>query len=369
MVESTSFEGRVGAVGPPPVAMYDLRPLSTGEILDRTFSLYRRRFWLYAGLSAIASSLLGVLQITQQMFIGQVAVGVVPGALPNKLAVVGLLGTMVTYVLYLVAYAITQAATVSAVSTIYLGHETSFGKAMGVAGGKWWRYILIALWQIWSWMWIFMVLLFPSAILIAMRVPALAGIGIFLLVVAFGSLIYGIFAYIRNSLAVSASVFEGLTVRKAMRRSKTLVKGRIWGIFLMLLLLFALRMVAGMLAAPFAMMMVAFTGKPGLHLVGESLTVLLTFITGALVGPIGAIALCLFYIDQRVRHEGFDLEAMMDPSLGSGALPRSAPAAPPPPPLVGGFAPSGFTASGYTAEPVPFVPSGFTEPSPSGDGD
>lgn len=31
----------------------DLRPLSLGEILDRTFTLYRRNFLLFAGIIAI----------------------------------------------------------------------------------------------------------------------------------------------------------------------------------------------------------------------------------------------------------------------------------------------------------------------------
>lgn len=38
---------------------------------------------------------------------------------------------------------------------------------------------------------------------------------------------------------------------------------------------------------------------------------LLTFITTSLLGPVGAIALCLFYIDERVRKEGFDVELLM----------------------------------------------------------
>src|SRR5258708_22932534 len=35
----------------------DLRPLSLGEILDRTFSLYRRHFLLFLGISAIPQTL------------------------------------------------------------------------------------------------------------------------------------------------------------------------------------------------------------------------------------------------------------------------------------------------------------------------
>jgi hypothetical protein len=35
------------------MAALDLRPLSLGELLDRTFSLYRRNFWLFLGILRI----------------------------------------------------------------------------------------------------------------------------------------------------------------------------------------------------------------------------------------------------------------------------------------------------------------------------
>jgi len=35
------------------MAAIDLRPLSLGEILDRTFSLYRNNFLLFFGITAI----------------------------------------------------------------------------------------------------------------------------------------------------------------------------------------------------------------------------------------------------------------------------------------------------------------------------
>ena len=43
----------------------------------------------------------------------------------------------------------------------------------------------------------------------------------------------------------------------------------------------------------------------------EAVTLLLTFVAGALVAPVGAIALCLLYLDERVRREGFDVERLM----------------------------------------------------------
>ncbi|MGH9811917.1 MAG: hypothetical protein ACRD4T_02160, partial [Candidatus Acidiferrales bacterium] len=39
-------------------APIDLRPLSLGELLDRTFSLYRNHFWLFVGITAIPYLLL-----------------------------------------------------------------------------------------------------------------------------------------------------------------------------------------------------------------------------------------------------------------------------------------------------------------------
>ena len=327
--------------------MYELRPLSTGELLDRTFSLYRRRFWLYCGLSAVSATLSTLLQVCRFTILG------VPGRLgaaqaPRALIISGV-ATMVTAVLYLLAYAVTQAATIAAVSSVYLGHETSMGKALEAVRPKWWRYILIALWQGWSAIWLFLLLSIPAIVLIGFRMRDL---GYLLLVLSVGSLVYGVIAYLRNSLAVSASVFEGLGVRSAMRRSKGLSAGRKGSIFLLMVLLYVLNLVATGLQMPFALLLMSSEG--GRRFLGQGMSLALGFVSSSLIGPVGAIALCLFYIDQRVRKEGFDIEALMDPTLGSGA-PKAAAA--------GVLLPSGFVESGFTARSAgadPFAASGFT---------
>jgi hypothetical protein len=48
---------------------------------------------------------------------------------------------------------------------------------------------------------------------------------------------------------------------------------------------------------------------------------LLAFLTNTFVGPIYATGFTLFYFDQRVRKEGFDIEHMMQ---AAGMLPLSA---------------------------------------------
>jgi len=46
------------------------------------------------------------------------------------------------------------------------------------------------------------------------------------------------------------------------------------------------------------------------------------FLSNALIGPIYSIGLTLFYFDQRIRKEGFDIEWMMQ---AAGLAPAAAP--------------------------------------------
>jgi hypothetical protein len=46
----------------------------------------------------------------------------------------------------------------------------------------------------------------------------------------------------------------------------------------------------------------------------QLVTLAIGFVSSVLVSPIGAIALCLIYFDERVRREGFDIEFLMSRS-------------------------------------------------------
>lgn len=350
---------------PPPLARagsgYELRPLSVGEILDRIFSLYRQRFWLYCGLAAGAALFQTVAQLIQILLVST------PGRMTNgrdpKTALFGVAITFLVYLVYFGAYSVTQAATASAVLASYLGHETSLRTALAAVCSHWGRYVLILLWQIWSMIWIFTVLLIPAFALIAMRVPGMAAMASVLFFLASGSMVYGLIAYTRNSLAIAASVMENLKVRPSMRRSKTLAAGGKGRIFLLLLLLFALSLVVGMLQAPIVFLIMR--NPLGKHFVAQGLSLLIAFVGSSLVGPVGAIGFCLFYIDARVRKEGFDIEALLDPALGSGRAVDPDPAADEL--LPSGFAPSGFTAPAPAASPrASGAPASAFPPSESG---
>src|SRR5438552_9078889 len=61
--------GRLRPLSGGFMADLDLRPLSLGEILDRTFSLYRKNFLLFAGITAIPQLLVLALRLAQTLFI------------------------------------------------------------------------------------------------------------------------------------------------------------------------------------------------------------------------------------------------------------------------------------------------------------
>jgi hypothetical protein len=322
VLESTEFSGSgMGPVSsfpppPPPPApaqlLYELRPLSLGEILDRTFTLYRKRFWLFAGLAVVSASVVTLGSFVQMTW----GVGAAKPATVDapRAAIITGLSFIVVGLLQLVAFSVTQAATVSAVSDVYLGDETTIGKAFRTVRAKWFRFILIVLWQGWSAMWLPMLLLFAGAVLLGMARLGLRPLGILLMVAAGFSLIYSLIAYMRNSLAVVASVVENLKVRWSMRRSKDLARGRLWRIFGLIMLMYVLSLVAGVAQATIGVFVGLAHGPQRAML--EALALLTTFVSNSLITPVGAIAFCLFYIDARVRDEGFDVEMLMNRAAG-----------------------------------------------------
>ena len=296
---------------PSNPARFDLRPLSTGEVLDRTFQLYRTRFVLFAGLAVLPAAVSVVMQAARLLYSAHQSVQVHTGANLVGVQVITVALVIVYWVVSLVLYGITQAATTWAVSAVYLAEPATIKGAYEAALKHWFRYTLIVLRQIYGAFWL--PILFVAAgfaVGIAKRGEttgaAIAGVLFF---VAFISLAYATWAYIRMALAVPAGVMESLGVNASIRRSKQLLATRKVRVFLLIVFLFALYCVVGAIQMPLAVMATRARGAEAFLTNAISLTIL--FLAKTLVGPIGAIAVCLFYVDERVRREGFDIEWMM----------------------------------------------------------
>jgi hypothetical protein len=130
-------------------------------------------------------------------------------------------------------------------------------------------------------------------------------------VLMFAAIFVVFWLLLRWALSVPASLMENLTVHRALKRSSVLTRGGVGRIFVMLLLVVAVMMVIQYaIQIPMLILMLKSRGMPTLTTqiaasIGSSFS-------GAFVLPIYSIALTLFYYDQRIRKEGYDVEWLME---------------------------------------------------------
>jgi hypothetical protein len=286
------------------MADLDLRPLSLGEILDRTFSLYRQNFLLFLGISALPHLLVLAVNLVQALtFRAPTA----PVSRPVEqfqssgaggLAAFGIAGVIVGLFVYMVAYLFSQGGTVYAVSELYLGRTTTIGESLGRMRG-----------QLGS---LFGVLLLNGL--------AVMGAMLFLI-------IPGIYVACRLITCVPAALLEDLGPRASLERSFRLTKDSAGRAFLIYFLYFILLYAAIFLfLLPFSLAGAILAAKdPGVARVWLAFTQVGNFFAGILVTPFLTIATAVFYYDLRVRKEAFDLQIMMNPSgsapAGSARVP------------------------------------------------
>ena len=309
-------------------SQFELRPLTLGEILDRTFALYRSRFRLFAGISMVSAAFQVAVQAisltTAHTLLRNIAVNG-PGRHPPPAFGNFLRAQIATWLAALVFFlvtAVTQAATSLAMSEVYLSRHTSALEALKLAATRWYRWIGIALWMAGSFLWIPFAALLPGLVLIGLGTrgggAVLSGLGAVLLFVGLlGGFPAGFILYLRNALAIPAAVVERLTIRPAMRRSKVLAAGTRGRIFVVLLIAGCLYLVVGVLESP-ATLLVMFAPKQQ-HYLAEAIALVLSFAGRTVVSPVALIGLTLVYFDQRVRKEALDLQLLLEGSRGTTA--------------------------------------------------
>jgi uncharacterized membrane protein len=318
-----------------------LRPLTLGEILDRTAQLYRSNFLLFAGISSIYAGVLLFLSLIQ---IGVEEFFRMRHMMPQVIWV-GLGGSLAIVPIVIIAGGLAVAANNRAVAWVHLGQPATIRGAYSSIFPRLGRYIwLMTITAFMVWVpfvllyagFAFFVVLYlkpkgllspnptlhndPATLLIFLAVAAVFGL---LILAAF---IYAIIMGLRYSLAVPACVVEELPARKAIRRSIDLSKGARGRIFLLGLLVIAVDLGLGLITQMF---FIVATFKDHGQLPGSirALQQIVAFFTNSFVGPIYATGFTLFYYDQRVRKEGYDIERMMQ------AAGLSAPPAELPPPI------------------------------------
>jgi hypothetical protein len=267
------------------MAELDLRPLSLGEILDRTFALYRRNFLLFFGITALPQLLVLGFNLSQMLLTGRLGA---PKVLSGSSIGLGIIGMLMGLIVYLVAYLFAHGGTVYAVSDLYLGRSTSIGASLrrmrGQAGSL-------------------LGVLILNGLVVAVAF-------IFLIVP-------GVYMACRLITCVPAALLENRGPRESLERSFALTKDNAGRSFVIYLLYFSiLYAMFFLLAFPF-LLAIAFSAKnPAMVTWWTILMQVGNSLAAILVTPIFTIASTVFYYDLRVRKEAFDLQIMMNPNEG-----------------------------------------------------
>jgi len=281
----------------------DLRPLSFGELLDRTFSLYRKNFWTFVGIMAIPQVFIVAASVLYQSM--QTTAIAVRARAPGMIGVMFgyFAAAMLMTVVYFVVHTIALGATTIAVSELNLGHPVTIRAAYQRVRkriGLLFRLIFSIYARVFGW-----------AITVVLAHVAILTI-------------------LKYSLATPALLIENITAREALKRSRVLTKGQFGRIALAgILTLIVSWVIAFVIQGPFsaaAMLMVVNKVQPPAWL--NLLSMIAGGLSGAFAGPFYAIALVLIYYDVRVRKEGYDLqlmvEALEDTAPGVDKAPRIA---------------------------------------------
>lgn len=264
---------------------FDLRPLSLGEILDRTFTLYRKNFLLFFGIAAIPQVLTLPISLIFLFLQPQRVPGANPFAIFTDPTV--LVGYFVLFIVGTIAYIFYQGATTIGVWEIYLGRQITIGQALGKISGRF------------------------LSLLGVVILNLLAVLGCTLLLV-----IPGIYMTCRLATCVPNALIEEKGGGAALSRSFRLTKGFAGRAFMICVVYVVIASIVGLLFdLPFTAMIASAAGDPGMVRVWTAVMQVSSQIGAALALPILLIGVSVFYYDLRVRKEAFDIQLMMNPEL------------------------------------------------------
>lgn len=258
-----------------------LRALSIGELLDKAFSIYRRRFSLL--LSIVAAVLIpnALLQLLGVFFLGQFQSF---AAFPQGFLLL-----------------LAQVAIVAVVSDEYLNKNISFQSAYA-EGSK--RY-----WSVWGANLLRgLALGVPFGILFACSMLISQVLGIAMIVIASPFLIY---FSTRWSLSMPAIILENIGATDGLKRSWDMTKAHFWRVLGTSFAASLLTMLLTYLPTLFVQYIFENIVPVSLE-VQQAVNVLITQAALLISLPFSVAVIVLIYYNLRIRTEGFDLMVLAD---------------------------------------------------------
>jgi len=298
-----------------------LRPMTLGEILDRTFQIYRARFWVFVGIAVIPAFVIMGLHLADTAWI-HVASLIHPFREPGVTLWKFLVGLGFYHFDSLLILMISPAI-VSVASSVQLGEVRSLRAALWDVCVSWRRYLWLAILKLSAYLVIPESLTIGSMMLLALIADAAGWLNGFnplqVAVILLFPTILGValFVWVGSCVALMVPIasLESNGGFKALRRSWILsrgTRGRIavtWVSVTAFTWLsqygtqYVVRWIAIYIYGQFSVSMTAIHYITMMYVIYAVITTLVT--------PVYLIASTLFYYDQRIRLEGYDIERMM----------------------------------------------------------
>lgn len=264
--------------------MPDLRPLGVGEIIDVAIKMWRRQFGTLARIVFVVVAPVELFATLVTASVSNFDMETFDPATGDPTldggALAGWLAGMATaQILSGLAFLISSAAVLRAVSVAYLGGTPDWRESLRAATS---------------------------------RLPSLIWLGFLmfggLALAAVALIIPAIWLGVAWAVAFPVLIAEGQRGTKAMTRSFRLVQNRWWPTFGALFLAFLLQSFIGLvLGIPLGLLTFSTEGD---SLIAIFLSMIVNVAASVITTPFMAAVLVLIYFDLRVRKEGFDLQLL-----------------------------------------------------------
>jgi hypothetical protein len=303
----------------------ELRPMNLGEILDRSFQVYRRQFWAFVAVAAVPALVVQGISMADAFWLHLYSSATrdnhwTPGIYMTRgVFAIGYYNfeSFVSFLMFPVILKL--------VSCIVFDEEIKFRDNWRLFGVRWRVYLWLATLEFVAGL---AIVEFLTVVFFALNMDAIEALGAQSLLEPIPGLLiagfwfaagFAAFLWVGSwmSLAIPSAALENLKAWRALRRSWALTRGSRLRIALTWVTLaiaswmlstsiqWILRLVVISVVRSAHARWVAYTLYP---ILSQTLNTALA----ALIGPIYPIAITLFYYDQRIRREGYDIERMME---------------------------------------------------------
>jgi hypothetical protein len=269
------------------MSVTQLRPLGIGEILDVGITIYRRNFralltlvFVVVAPFEVLSALIQASALPDNSFLTDTS-ATEPVDIDRDFWL-GVSGFGAAALLSFIAGLVATGACFKAIADGYLGERADWRPALAYAARR-----------------------FHSILWVTILGTLIAVIGFIFLFVP------GVYLYVCFAVAVPVLLTEGVKGRKALGRSRRLVRGRWWGtlgvVFLGALLV---GIVEGALVGLTAIVTTVDTVDPTLS--SFIFSTIATVLASVISTPLSAAFITVLYFDLRVRKEAFDLQLLAE---------------------------------------------------------